>query len=61
MYLLDADSGGTFMSKYKDEALELIELVAENNHHHAARSFKGRNAPAKEGCWMRKRQRQVCF
>ena len=28
-YLLDAASGGTFMSKYEDEALELIELMAE--------------------------------
>ena len=48
-YLLDAASGGTFMSKYADEALELIELVAENSHHHAAKSFKRRSAPAKEG------------
>ena len=32
-YLLDAASGGTFMIKYEDEALELIELVAENSHH----------------------------
>ena len=31
-YLLDAASGGIFMSKYEDEALELIELVAENSH-----------------------------
>ena len=29
--MLDAASGGTFMSKYEDEALELIELVAENS------------------------------
>ena len=35
------------MSKYEDEALELIELVAENSHHHAAKSFGGRSAPAK--------------
>ena len=35
------------MSKYEDEALELIELVAENSHHHAAKSFRGRSAPAK--------------
>ena len=26
-YLLDAASGGTFMSKYEDEAMELIETV----------------------------------
>ena len=37
------------MSKYEDEALELIELVAENNHHRAAKSFKGRSAPSKGG------------
>ena len=37
------------MSKYEDEALELIELVAENSHHHAAKSFRGRSAPAKGG------------
>ena len=35
------------MSKYEDEALELIELVAENSHHHAAKSFGGWSAPAK--------------
>ena len=48
-YLLDVSSGGTFMSKYEDEALELIELVAENSHHHTAKSFGGRSAPAKGG------------
>ena len=48
-YLLDAASGGTFMSKYEDEALELIELVVENSHHHAAISFGGRRAPSKGG------------
>ena len=37
------------MSKYEDEALELIELVAENSHHHAAKSFGGWSAPAKGG------------
>ena len=37
------------MSKYEDEALELIELVAENSHHHAAKSFGGRSTPAKGG------------
>ena len=40
-YLLDVASGGTFMRKYEDEALELIEFVAENSHHHAAKSFEG--------------------
>ena len=48
-YLLDAASGGTFMSKYEDEALELIDLVAENSHHHAAKSFGGRSTPVKGG------------
>ena len=48
-YLLDGASGGTFMSKYEDEALELIELVAENSHHHAAKSFGGRSSPVKAG------------
>ena len=37
------------MSKYEDEALELIELVAENSHHHVAKSFGGQSAPAKGG------------
>ena len=48
-YFLDAASGCTFMSKYDDEALELIDLVAENSHHHAAKSFEGRSAPEKGG------------
>ena len=48
-YLFDATSGGTFMSKYQDEALELIELVAENSHHHMAKSFGGQSAPSKGG------------
>ena len=37
------------MSKYEDEALKLIELVAENSHHYAAKSFGGRSAPSKGG------------
>ena len=48
-YLLDAASGGTFMRKYEDEAFELIELVAENSYHHAAKSFQRRSAPSKGG------------
>ena len=48
-YLLDGASGGTFMRKYEDEALELIQLVAQNSHHHAAKSFRGWSAPAKGG------------
>ena len=34
------------MSKYEDEAMELIETVAENNHHNAAKPF-GRGAMPK--------------
>ena len=45
-YLLDAASGGTFMSKYEDEAMELIETVAENSHHNAPKPF-GRGAMPK--------------
>ena len=37
------------MSQYEDEALELIELVAENSHHHATKSFGGRSTLAKGG------------
>ena len=48
-YLLNAASGGTFMRKYENESLELIELVVENSHHHVAKSFGGRSAPAKGG------------
>ena len=35
------------MSKYEDEALEMIKLVAENSHNHAAKSFGGRSVPTK--------------
>ena len=45
-YLLDAASGGTFMRKYKDDAMELIETMAENSHHNAAKPF-GRGAMPK--------------
>ena len=45
-YLLDAASGSTFMSKYEDDAMELIETVAENSHHNAAKPF-GRGAMPK--------------
>ena len=48
-YFLDSASGDAFMNKYEDEALELIELVAENSHHHATKSFGGRSAPSKGG------------
>ena len=48
-YFLDAASGGTFMSKCEDEALKLIELVAENSHRHAVKSFGGWSAPMKGG------------
>ena len=45
-YLLDTASGDTFMSKYKDDAMEVIETVAENSHHNAAKPF-GRGAMPK--------------
>ena len=45
-YLLDAASGGIFMSKYEDDAMELTEIVAENSHHNAAKPF-GRGAMPK--------------
>ena len=45
-YLLDVASGGTFMSKYEDDAMKLIETVAENSHHNAAKPF-GRGAMPK--------------
>ena len=38
-YLLDGASGGTFMSKFEDEAMDLIKTVAENSHHNAAKPF----------------------
>ena len=47
-YLLDAASGGTFMSKFEDEAMELIETVAENSHHNVAKPFE-RGATPKGG------------
>ena len=45
-YLLDAATGDTFMSKYEDDVMELIETVAENSHHNAAKPF-GRGAMPK--------------
>ena len=45
-YLLDAASGGTFMSKYEDDAMELIETLAENSYHNTAKPF-GRGAMPK--------------
>ena len=39
-YLLDAASGGIFMRKYEDKAMEHIETVAENSHHNAAKPFE---------------------
>ena len=37
-----------FMSKFEDDAMELIEAVAENSHHNAAKPF-GRGAKPKGG------------
>ena len=45
-YLLDVASGSTFMSKFEDDAMELMEKVAENSHHSAAKPF-GRGAMPK--------------
>ena len=39
-YLLDAASGGTFMSEYEDDSMELIETVAENSHRNAVKTFE---------------------
>ena len=39
-YLLDAASGGTFMRKYEDDSMELIETVTENSHHNATKPFR---------------------
>ena len=47
-YLLDAASGGTFMSKFEDDAMEFIETVVENNHHNVEKPF-GRGATPKGG------------
>ena len=47
-YLLDAASGGTFMRKFEDEAMELIKTVAENSHHNVAKPFR-RGATLKRG------------
>ena len=47
-YLLDGASGSTFMSKFEDEAMELIKTVAENSHHNAEKPF-GRGATLKGG------------
>ena len=38
-YLLEVASGDTFMSKYKDDAMELIETVMESSHHNPERPF----------------------
>ena len=49
-YLLDAASGGTFMSIYKDEALELIELVAEIAIIMRLNPLEDGALPRREGC-----------
>ena len=45
-HLLDAASDGTFMSKYEDDVMDLIETVTENSHHNVAKPF-GRGAMPK--------------
>ena len=47
-HILDVASSGTFMSKFEDEAIELIETVAENSHHSVENPF-GRGATPKGG------------
>ena len=44
--VINACYHGTFMSKYEDNAMELIETVAENSHHNTAKPF-GRDAMPK--------------
>ena len=39
-YLIDEASSGMFMIRYEDEAMELIEMVAENSYHNAAKPFR---------------------
>ena len=45
-YLLNAASGGTFMSKFKGDAMESIKTVAKNSHHNVEKPF-GRGAMPK--------------
>ena len=47
-YLLDAARGGTFIRKFKDDVMELIETMVENSHHNWAKPF-GRGATPKGG------------
>ena len=39
-YLLDAASGRTFMSKFKDDVMELIETMALNRHQNSGKLFE---------------------
>ena len=45
-YLLDAARSDTFLSKFKDNAIELIKTLAENSHHNEGKLF-GRGATLK--------------
>ncbi|CAA7409293.1 unnamed protein product [Spirodela intermedia] len=48
--MIDVASGGTFMNKYEDEAIELIETLAKNSAHHYALNQNGRfTGPRKRG------------
>ena len=38
-YLSDAASGDTFMSKYEDDAMELIKTVVENSHQNSKKTI----------------------
>ena len=51
-YLLDAASGGNFLMKYADDALELIETVAENSYYRMNLAHGKRLAPSRKGGGM---------
>ena len=36
-HILYSASDGTFMSKYEDDAMELIEMAAKNSHHNVVK------------------------
>ncbi|CAA7409009.1 unnamed protein product [Spirodela intermedia] len=47
--MIDAASGGTFMNKFDDEALDLIEMLAENSTHHIVLNQNGRQIRPRRG------------
>ena len=44
-YLLDATNNDTLMSKFEDNAMELIETVVENSHHNVAKPLRRGTMP----------------